>query len=240
MSLMRNPNIFYGYGRKRRVGRPRRGRGAGFFSSIGNALSGAHDFIKRNKIISTVGNALSGVGIPYAGAIGNVAETLGYGRRRRRVVRRRPAGMGVRRRRVVHRRRVGRGFLSGIGNALSKANDFAKKTQIISKAATALGHPNAAGFASSLGYGRRRRRVVHRRRGGGFLSGIGNALSKANDFAKKTQIISKAATALGHPNAAGFASSLGYGRRRRPVRRTVRHRGGANFFSTNQIAAPKF
>ena len=65
MSLVRNPSVFYGMGRRRR--RPR--RGAGFFSSIGNALSNVNDFLRKNKIISTVGNAL-GSSIPIAGTIG--------------------------------------------------------------------------------------------------------------------------------------------------------------------------
>jgi len=77
----------YGTGRKRRRGRPRLRRGGGFFSSIGNALSKANDFLRSNKIISTVGNALGNT-IPIAGTIGRAAATLGYGRRRarRRVV----------------------------------------------------------------------------------------------------------------------------------------------------------
>ena len=71
--------------RRRRV---RRARGGGFM----DALRSAHDWIKKNKIISTVGSALGRVGVPYAGAIGTAASTLGYGRRRRRVVRRRWRG----------------------------------------------------------------------------------------------------------------------------------------------------
>ena len=50
--------------RRRRV---RRHRGRGFF----DALRSAHDFIKKKKIISTVGNALSKVGVPYAGIGGD-------------------------------------------------------------------------------------------------------------------------------------------------------------------------
>ena len=90
--LVRNPNIYYGMGRKRRrVGRPRRRHGGSLFS----ALKGAHDWIKSHKIISTVGKALGATGLPFAGianTIGNSAASLGYGRRRRRVVRRRRGG----------------------------------------------------------------------------------------------------------------------------------------------------
>jgi hypothetical protein len=162
--------------RKRRVGLRRRRvrrRGGSFFGSIGNALSKAHDWIKSNKVISTVGKALGSVGVPYAGAIGNAASTLGYGRRRRRVVRRR----------TVRKRRVG-GSLRSI---LSSAHNFVKKHQLVSKGLSHFGHAKLASAASSLGYGRRR--TV---------------------------------------------------RRRAPARRMVRHRGGANFFSTEQIAAPRF
>ena len=63
--------------RRRRVGRPQR-RGAGFM----DALRSAHDWIKKNKIFSTVSGALSKVGVPYAGAINTASSALGYGRRR--------------------------------------------------------------------------------------------------------------------------------------------------------------
>ena len=72
----------------RRTRRPirRRARGGGFM----DALRSAHDWIKKNKIINTIGSTLGRVGVPYAGAIGTAASTLGYGRRRRRVVSRGP------------------------------------------------------------------------------------------------------------------------------------------------------
>ena len=145
--------------RRRRV---RRARGGGFM----DALRSAHDWIKKNKIISTVGSALGRVGVPYAGAIGTAASTLGYGRRRRRVVRRRP----------LRPRAIG----GSLRSMLSAAHGFIKKNQLVSKGLSHFGHSKLASAASSLGYGRRRRR---------------------------------------------------------PVRR---HRGGANFFTTEQLAAPKF
>jgi hypothetical protein len=55
-------------------------RGAGFM----DFLSKAHSFIKDNKLVSTIGNALGSMGVPYAGKIGSVGAALGYGRRRRR------------------------------------------------------------------------------------------------------------------------------------------------------------
>lgn len=277
--LIRSPNLYYGNGRRRHV--KRRKHGMGFFKNLGAAISKAHDWIKSNHIISNVGNALSGVpGIGgIAGTIGNVAGSLGYGRKK--VYRRRVRHVLVRRkapvkRRVVlinqRRRRIGHGFFSNLGSALSKANNFAKSSGIVSKGLTALGHPNAASFASNLGYGKRRtvrkRRVVRRPRriGHGFFSKIGSVLSKANNYAKTSRIVSKGLTALGHPNAAGFASSLGYGKIRKviPVRRGLiicrapdkrrrvvhrpkvthkgrrHHGGGGTFFSLSQVAAPKF
>ena len=71
---------------------PRRRRqmsGAGLFSWIKKALPKLNKFIKKHKLISTVGSALGSAGVPYAGQGGNVAKAVGYGRRKRRVVRRR-------------------------------------------------------------------------------------------------------------------------------------------------------
>lgn len=224
MSLSRNPNLFYGMGRKRRVRR----RGAGFF----DALKSAHDWIKSNKVISTVGNALGSVGVPYAAQIGSTAAKLGYGRRRRPI-----------RRRVVHRRRHGAGFM----DALRAAHNFVKSNKIISTVGSALAKSNVpyagqiASTAAKLGYGRRRRRVGRRRHGAGFL----DALKRAHSFVKSNKIISNVGSALAKANVpyagqiASTAAKLGYGRRRRVVRR-IRHHGGANFFSTEQIAAPRF
>lgn len=81
--------------RKRRVGRPRkrrvvrrrvhRKRGAGFFDFLGKI----HNFIKSNKIISRVASLIPH---PVARTVGTAAGALGYGRRRRRVARRRRGG----------------------------------------------------------------------------------------------------------------------------------------------------
>ena len=79
-------------------------------------------------------------------------------------------------------------------------------------------------------------------------------ISAAHGFVKKHQRVSKGLSHFGHSKLASAASSLGYGRRRTvgkrrvggavrrrtPVRRMVRHRGGANFFSTEMLAMPKF
>jgi len=148
---------------KRRVTRRRRvlhrKRGAGFM----DMLKSAHNWIKSNKVISTVGNALGAVGVPYAGAIGRTASSLGYGRKRR------------------------------------------------------VGRPRV-------------------RRAGGSLKSI---LSNVHKFVKSNQLVSKGLSHFGHKKLGAVAANLGYGKRR-PARRAIRHRGGANFFSTEQLAAPRF
>lgn len=171
--------------RTRRLVR-RRARGGGFM----DALRSAHDWIKKNKIISTVSGALSGVpGIGgIASAINKGSSALGYGHRRR-----------------VRRRRVGGSLRAAAGGRRR------------------VGRPRIV-----------RRRVVRRRRVGGSLRSI---LSAAHGFVKKHQLISKGLSHFNHGKLSSVASSLGYGLRRRPARR---YRGGANFFTTEQLAAPKF
>ena len=113
MSLNRNPNIFYGMGRRRRT---RRSHGGSILGSI-------NDFLKKHRIISTVGKALGSAGVPYAGMIGK-AGVLGYGRKRRRgrprVRLASPRMIGGRRRRV--RRRGG-----DLKSVLSGAHKFIKE-----------------------------------------------------------------------------------------------------------------
>lgn len=200
--------IRYGIGRKRRRVRRRGG-------SLLDALRSAHDWIKKNRVISTVGNALGSVGVPYAGTIGKAASVLGYGRRRRRRVRRRRRG-------------------GDLKSVLSSAHNFVKSKRLISSALKHFGHNKLSAAASALGYGRRRR-TRRRRRGGDLRS----ALSSAHKFIKDKRIVS---SALRHfmpsSNLHKAAHALGYGRRRRRV--VHRRRGGANFFTTEQLAAPKF
>ena len=62
-----------------RAGR-RRQRGRGIMDFLGRAK----DFLQKSNLVSTVGNALSSAGVPYAGAISNVASRFGYGRKRLR------------------------------------------------------------------------------------------------------------------------------------------------------------
>ena len=134
--------IYGGGRRRRRVGRPRlrrrRRRHGG--SWLGDKISQAHNWIKKNKLVSTVANALGSVGVPYAGTIGSVAQKLGYGKRRRRVRRRVVGGRRrvYRRRRVVPRKRVAGGRRRVYrrrrgGNVLSKIHSFVKSNRLISK-----------------------------------------------------------------------------------------------------------
>lgn len=67
----------YGYGKRRRL---KGARGRGFVDWIKNK---ALPFLKKTKIISTVGNALAPV-VPFAGTVGKIAGTAGYGRKRRK------------------------------------------------------------------------------------------------------------------------------------------------------------
>ena len=67
---------------KRRGGRRRRG------GSFGSFLKGANSFLKKSGLLSTLGNVGSQL-VPgkwgeRIGMAGNVAGSLGYGRRRRR------------------------------------------------------------------------------------------------------------------------------------------------------------
>ena len=78
----------------KKVRRVRRQRGKGFMDFISRAGS----FLKNSKLISTVANGLGAAGVPLAGQIGSVANSLGFGRRRRGSGLR-LAGGGLRRRR---------------------------------------------------------------------------------------------------------------------------------------------
>lgn len=103
------------YGGRRRVGRPRthrggsmrslsglgrrrtvRRRGAGFFGDVWNGIKrgaeGLHNAVKDSGIIGKLAPG------PY----GSVARTLGYGRRRRRPVRRRRVGGSARGVHMMH------------------------------------------------------------------------------------------------------------------------------------------
>ena len=158
------------------------------------------------------------------------------------------------RRRVVHRvRRTRAGFMDALRSALN----WIKSNKIISGVSGLLskvGVPYSGAIhtaSSALGYGQkrrvgrlrvrrvtvRRRPLTRQRRVGGSLRSM---LSAAHGFIKKNQLVSKGLSHFGHSKLASAASSLVYGRRGRPVRRAVRHCGGANYFSTEQIAVPRY
>ena len=63
----------------RKSRKTRRGRG-----KVTDWLRKANDWLRKTKVVSKVANSLGSVGVPYAGAVGNVADKLGYGRRRSR------------------------------------------------------------------------------------------------------------------------------------------------------------
>ena len=74
----------------------RRMRGKGKFRQF---LGKANNFLKKSQILSKLGNMYSKVGqvlpLPYAGTVGtaaNVANTLGYGRRRTKITKIRRGG----------------------------------------------------------------------------------------------------------------------------------------------------
>ena len=84
----------------RKTHRRRSMRGRGFMDFI----KGVSNFLKKTKIISTVGNAL-GTAFPVAGTIGKAASAIGYGRARKRIVHTK-----------IARRKLGRGTnLAGAG-----------------------------------------------------------------------------------------------------------------------------
>lgn len=137
-------------------------------------------------------------------------------------------------------------------NKLKKANDFLKKTQLISKSAHALSRADIpyaqhigrfANVSGSMGYGRKRKtavrrtttrkRITRQRRmqGKGFM----DVIKKINNFLKKTKLVSTVGSALGNviPIAGTIgrvAGSAGYGRRKKraPKKKLMSsRRGGA-------------
>ena len=112
----------YGGARRHRTTHRRRHMGGSFLNELKTIGSKINNFLRKTRLVSTVGHVLGTAGVPYASAIGNVASTLGYGRRhkKKRSVRRRrvapQVGMG---RRVRRRRHHGMGALSLAGMGLS-------------------------------------------------------------------------------------------------------------------------
>ncbi len=85
-------NLYYIMVRRlgvRRVGGMRRRIGGSFFGNVWNGIKKAANFVKDNKLIS---KGLALIPHPGAQAAAKVAGTVGIGRRRRRVYRRRRGG----------------------------------------------------------------------------------------------------------------------------------------------------
>lgn len=87
-------------------------------------------------------------------------------------------------------------------------------------------------LAGRIGFGRRRapvrrvrrapvRRVARRRVGGSFFGKLKSLVSAAHGLIKSNRLVSRGLSHFGHKKLAGAASALGYGRRRRTVRRRV-------------------
>ena len=53
--------------------------GAGIFDGIKKLGTNAYNWLKKNKVISSLGNTLGSVGVPFASAVGNVANRVGMG-----------------------------------------------------------------------------------------------------------------------------------------------------------------
>lgn len=204
--------------------RRRKRRGGNLWSVAKHYAQKAHDYVKKNKILSTYGHKATNY-LPtqyrkYGHAAADFAKKLGYGRRHRRRHRRRRRGRGFQGfqhkgvvaygpAKVVGGRRRGRGFADAVHNF---ANAWKNR-------------PPVKG-------GRRRRR------GRGVWDDIKSGFSKANDWLKKTRFVSRAGHAvsdilppqygaIGHVIADG-ADKLGYGRRRmhRKTGRGIGQTGG--------------
>jgi len=136
-------------------GRRRRLRGKGFFDTLKNIGSKAFNLARSVPIVST------GLNLAGQKKYADVAKSLGFGRKRRRVGGRRRVGA----RRVGTRRIRGYGLFDTLKNIGSKAFNLARSVPIVSTGLNLAGQKGYADVAKSLGFGRKRRRV--RRRVGG-------------------------------------------------------------------------
>ena len=58
--------------------------GKGFWGSLYKGIKNVGKFLRKHKIISSVGKAAGAFGVPYAGEIGTAAGAMGFGKRRRK------------------------------------------------------------------------------------------------------------------------------------------------------------
>jgi len=200
-----------GLGRRRRRGGnigDRLQSNADKFNKANNPslLSRAHSFIKKHRVVSR------GLAFLKYPKLSLAAHTMGYGKRRKRVVRRKRGGAMIG---PVNRSRPMR--------LLHRAHAYVKGKKLISHTLNHLGYTKAGSIAASLGYGRRRKR-------GGTMTGTIAAppksrLRKLHDYVKSKKLVSSTLNHLGYTKAGAVAAALGYGHRRRVVRRrTVRRR----------------
>lgn len=138
---------------KKRSARKMKGRG------ISDVLKKLHDFAKKNRLAS---RALGHLGYSKGA---KAVHALGYGRRRRRTVRRRRMG--------------GSGFFGDLWSGIKSAANYVKDNKLLSKGLSLIPHPaakTASGVASALGLGRRRRVGRPRMRGGRMMTTAGSSL----------------------------------------------------------------
>jgi hypothetical protein len=160
---------------------------------------------------------------------------------RRRVRRTRSRRVGGRKMKMMiqgsgRRRLRGKGFFDTLKNIGSKAFNLARSVPIVSTGLNLAGQKKYADVAKSLGFGRKRRRArrrvggrrrigARRRiRGYGLFDTLKNIGSKAFNLARSVPIVSTGLNLAGQKKYADVAKSLGFGRKRRRVRRRV---GGA-------------
>lgn len=129
----------------------------------------------------------------------------------------------------------------GVMDLLKRGNDFLKRTKLISRSIHGLRNHLPAyaiplgGLAQSYGYGKQKRRKL---RGRGFM----DFLRKANDWLKKTRIISTVGNALGTvlpvaSTVGKIAGAAGYGRKRKRMRGRGLQQNGSGFGGTPSFSS---
>ena len=205
----------HGMRRRRRHGMRRRVRRGGF---LGSVLKGIHSVARSVPIVST---ALGATGNPMAAGL---ARTLGYGRRKRKVRRGGILGhlmrgvLGMRRHRVA-RRRVRRGGIRRVGPVSFGGYRQKSYTQFGGLRRVPRRPIIRPHIIRRSGMRRRKAEPFRRvRRGRGLM----DMLKKAHSFAKEHKLVSRGLAMIPHKYgqmASSAAHALGYGRRKRRVRR---------------------
>ena len=130
---------------KRKSKRTQRGRG------LMDVLKKLHQYAKDKRVVS---GALRSLGHTK---LANATHALGYGRKKRRTVRRR-------------RTMRGSGFFGDLWSGIKKGFNYVKDNKLLSKGLALIPHPGAqklAGVAGAVGLGRRRVRRTTRSMSGG-------------------------------------------------------------------------